>query len=88
MVPFVNFPPPSPTLDSYGLDVMPSSQKSQLPGLPGFDPDTLQPWIVQVVVAMTVLTLVCVGLRLLSRRLKGQGLWWDDWMLLFSMVRS
>ena len=85
MVGFVNFPSPSPILDSYGLDVM---SKSQLPGLPGFDADTLQPWIVQVVVGMTVLTLVCVGLRLLSRRLKGQRLWWDDWMLLFSMVRS
>lgn len=67
---------------------MPSSTESQLPGLPGYDPNSLQPWTVQVVVAMTVLALVSVGLRLVSRRLKGQSLWWDDWMLLFSMVRS
>ncbi|KAL2209536.1 hypothetical protein CC79DRAFT_1332697 [Sarocladium strictum] len=61
------------------------SQKSQLPGLPGFDPDNIQPWTVTVVVSMTVFALVSVGLRLLSRHLKSQKLWWDDWMILFSM---
>ncbi|KAH7136826.1 hypothetical protein B0J13DRAFT_81558 [Dactylonectria estremocensis] len=59
--------------------------ESQLPGLPGYDPHNIQPWIMQVVIAMTVLALVCVGLRILSRHLKGQKLWWDDWVLLFSM---
>ncbi|KAK0388882.1 hypothetical protein NLU13_5125 [Sarocladium strictum] len=62
-----------------------ASHKSQLPGLPGFDADNLQPWTVRVVVSMTVLALTSVGLRVLSRRLKSQPLWWDDWMVLFSM---
>ena len=49
--------------------------------------DNLQPWIVEVVVSVTTLSLVAVGLRLWSRKLKQQALWWDDWMILFSMVR-
>ncbi|KAH7126037.1 hypothetical protein EDB81DRAFT_203112 [Dactylonectria macrodidyma] len=59
--------------------------ESQLPGLPGYDPHNIQPWTMQVVISMTVLALTCVGLRLVSRHLKGQKLWWDDWVLLFSM---
>lgn len=57
-----------------------------LPGLPGYHPDNLQPWLVAVVVSMTVLALVAVGLRLLSRRMKHQQLWLDDKMIMFSMV--
>jgi hypothetical protein len=56
-------------------------------GLKGYDPNDLQPWTVQVVTSMTVLSVVCVGLRLFSRYLKGQKLWWDDWLIIFSMVR-
>jgi hypothetical protein len=46
----------------------------------------MQPWTVSVVAAMTVLEVVAVALRLLSRRLKGQGLWWDDYLIIFSLV--
>lgn len=60
--------------------------ESVLPGLPGFNPDNLQPWTVAVVVSMTILALMSVALRLVSRRIKGQPLWWDDYMILFSMV--
>jgi hypothetical protein len=60
--------------------------QSVLPGLPGFNPDDLQPWTVSVVVSMTILALTSVGVRLISRRIKGQPLWWDDYMILFSMV--
>lgn len=56
-------------------------------GIKGYDPDNLQPWTVQVVASMTVLAACCVGLRLLSRHLKGQKLWWDDYLIMFSMVR-
>lgn len=63
-----------------------SSSESQLPGLKGYDPHNIQPWTVQVVASMTVLAVVSVGLRILSRRLKAQKLWWDDWMIMFSMV--
>ncbi|QUC22484.1 uncharacterized protein UV8b_06725 [Ustilaginoidea virens] len=65
---------------------MSSDDKSQLPGLPGYDKDNLQPWLVAVTVSMTVLALAAVGLRLLSRRMKRQSLWLDDKMIIFSMV--
>ncbi|KAK5658468.1 hypothetical protein OQA88_1857 [Cercophora sp. LCS_1] len=58
---------------------------SQLPGLPGYDPDTIQPWTVDVVVSVTVLAVVAVGLRLWSRYIKGQPFWWDDWVIIFSL---
>ncbi|KAB5545510.1 hypothetical protein GE09DRAFT_1131405 [Coniochaeta sp. 2T2.1] len=55
-------------------------------GLKGYDPDNIQPWTVQVVTSMTVLAVVCIGLRLFSRHLKGQKLWWDDYFIIFSMA--
>ncbi|KAM0563171.1 hypothetical protein ACHAPJ_000887 [Fusarium lateritium] len=61
------------------------STESQLPGLPGFDKNSIQPWTVEVVVSMTVLALVSCALRLYSRHLKAQKLWWDDYVILFSM---
>ncbi|KAI1069844.1 hypothetical protein LB507_007984 [Fusarium sp. FIESC RH6] len=63
-----------------------SDQESQLPGLPGFDRHNIQPWTVEVVVSMTVLALLSCVLRLYSRHLKAQKLWWDDYVILFSMV--
>ncbi|GKU05286.1 unnamed protein product [Fusarium langsethiae] len=62
------------------------SDESQLPGLPGFDKNNIQPWTVEVVVSMTVLALVSCVLRLYSRHLKAQKLWWDDYVILFSMA--
>ncbi|RBR09477.1 uncharacterized protein FIESC28_09861 [Fusarium coffeatum] len=63
-----------------------SDQESQLPGLPGFDRHNIQPWTVEVVVSMTVLALASCVLRLYSRHLKAQKLWWDDYVILFSMA--
>lgn len=68
--------------------VMAEETPSPLPGLPGFNPNNLQPWTVQVVAAMTVLAFVCVVLRIISRRIRQQELWWDDRMIIFSMVGS
>ncbi|KAL2163943.1 hypothetical protein VTH06DRAFT_3156 [Thermothelomyces fergusii] len=59
---------------------------SVLPGIPGYDPDNLQPWTVAVVVSVTILAVAAVALRLLSRHIKGQKLWWDDYMIMFSMA--
>lgn len=47
--------------------------------------DDLQPWSIAVTTSVTVLAFVSVCLRLLSRWEKAQSLWWDDWMILFSM---
>ncbi|KAG5983498.1 hypothetical protein E4U55_008020 [Claviceps digitariae] len=65
---------------------MSSDGKSTFPGLPGYNADNLQPWTVAVVVSMTLLALFTVGLRLVSRRLNRQALWWDDKMIIFSMI--
>ncbi|KAL6874276.1 GPCR, PTH11-type [Trichoderma longibrachiatum] len=58
---------------------------SVLPGLPGYNPENLQPWTVQVVTAMTILAVGCVALRIVSRRLRKQKLEWDDRMIIFSV---
>lgn len=66
--------------------VMAEETPSVLPGLPGFNADNLQPWTVQVTASMTVLAVVCVILRIISRRLRQQALGWDDRMIIFSLV--
>ncbi|KAK4066786.1 hypothetical protein H0G86_004925 [Trichoderma simmonsii] len=65
--------------------VMAEETPSVLPGLPGFNADNLQPWTVQVTASMTVLAVVCVILRIISRRLRQQALGWDDRMIIFSL---
>lgn len=70
----MSVPPPDPNAPSV------------LPGILGYDPQNLQPWSLQVVVSITTLALVAVGLRIWSRCLKGQALWWDDYMIIFSMA--
>ena len=59
---------------------------SVLPGIPGYAPDDLQPWTVAVVASVTVLATVAVALRMVSRYIKAQHLWWDDYMIIFSLV--
>lgn len=49
-------------------------------------PDDLQPWSIAVTASMTSLAFFCVCLRLLSRYERKQALWWDDYMIVFSMV--
>lgn len=50
------------------------------------DPGNLQPWTIATVATVTVLAFVTVCLRLLARFERGQKLWWDDYMIIFSMV--
>jgi nicotinamide riboside transporter PnuC len=52
------------------------------------DQGNLQPWSIATVASVTVLAFVTVCLRLLARFERGQKLWWDDYMIIFSMVRS
>ncbi|KAH8802576.1 hypothetical protein F5884DRAFT_474588 [Xylogone sp. PMI_703] len=47
--------------------------------------DNLQPWTIATISSVTVLAFVSVALRILSRYERKQALWWDDWMILFSM---
>ncbi|PGG98715.1 hypothetical protein AJ80_09488 [Polytolypa hystricis UAMH7299] len=48
--------------------------------------DSLQPWTIAVTASVTVMAFVSVCLRLLSRYERNQRLWWDDWMIIFSMA--
>ncbi|GES57908.1 integral membrane protein [Aspergillus terreus] len=48
--------------------------------------DRLQPWVSATTIAVTVLAFVAVCLRLLARYERKQALWWDDWMILWSMA--
>ncbi|KAH1532537.1 hypothetical protein KXX61_002807 [Aspergillus fumigatus] len=47
--------------------------------------DSLQPWTIATTASVTVLAFVMVCLRLLARWERKQKLWWDDWMIMFSM---
>ncbi|KAJ4421066.1 hypothetical protein N0V82_003970 [Gnomoniopsis sp. IMI 355080] len=47
---------------------------------------SLQPWLIAVVASLAALSAVFVGLRLTSRRLMQQKLWWDDWFIMISMA--
>ncbi|KAL2010694.1 hypothetical protein VTN00DRAFT_6501 [Thermoascus crustaceus] len=47
--------------------------------------DNLQPWSIATSVSVTGLAFVTVCLRMLSRYERKQQLWWDDWMIIFSM---
>jgi nicotinamide riboside transporter PnuC len=50
------------------------------------DQGNLQPWTIATVASVTVLAFVTICLRLLARYERGQKLWWDDYMIIFSMV--
>lgn len=47
----------------------------------------LQQWLERIIVAMALLALLATCLRIASRRLNGQALWWDDWFAALNMVR-
>lgn len=50
------------------------------------DQDDLQQWSIATTASVTVLAFVTVCLRLLARYERKQKLWWDDYMIIFSMV--
>ncbi|PYH93222.1 hypothetical protein BO71DRAFT_355726 [Aspergillus ellipticus CBS 707.79] len=48
--------------------------------------EDLQQWATATTASVTVLAFLCVCLRVISRIERKQKLWWDDWMILFSMA--
>ncbi|RAH47081.1 uncharacterized protein BO66DRAFT_403731 [Aspergillus aculeatinus CBS 121060] len=44
-----------------------------------------QRWATATTTSVTVLAFLCVVLRIVSRLERKQKLWWDDWMIIFSM---
>jgi hypothetical protein len=58
------------------------------PPPPGVDlGDDRRPAIIAVSIVTWVLALLAVGLRLVCRQMKGVRLWWDDWLIIASLVR-
>lgn len=55
-------------------------------GVPHYSPDGMRKWIILCVSWMSVLSITAVSLRFYSRHLKRQKLWWDDYLIAFSMV--
>lgn len=45
-------------------------------------------WAIRVIVAMTILSAATVSIRVISRRIRRQKLWWDDWLCIISMVST
>lgn len=50
--------------------------------------ENLQPDIYASLAVCHTLACVAVALRLYSRRLKAQPLWWDDWLIFIALVRG
>lgn len=50
--------------------------------------ESRQSWLIAVISVMEGLALLSVALRLISRRIRAQKLWWDDWLIILSMVWS
>lgn len=49
--------------------------------------EELQSWLISVLAAMVILSTVAFTLRIVSRRVESQSLWWDDALILISTVR-
>lgn len=49
-------------------------------------PESLQPWLEQIIVFMTLLSLAAVLLRVYSRRLNQMPFWIDDWLAIGNLV--
>ncbi|PWY64259.1 integral membrane protein [Aspergillus heteromorphus CBS 117.55] len=48
--------------------------------------ENLQTWATATTASVTLLAFISVCLRIISRLERKQRLWWDDWMILFSMA--
>jgi hypothetical protein len=55
-------------------------------GVPHGSPGAMRRWLILVVSWMTTLAILSIALRLICRRIRKQKLWWDDYMIMFSMV--
>ena len=47
-----------------------------------------EPHLLPIFIVFTILPLVAVFLRVLARKTKQMGLWWDDYLILLASVQS
>lgn len=66
---------------------MPFKDEANIPGVPNYTPAQMRTWALVVASVMSFLAATSIVLRLLSRRIRQQKLWWDDKLIMFSMVR-
>lgn len=59
---------------------------TKVPGVPTFEPAAMRKWMIATASWTTAVAICFVLLRLLSRHIRKQRLWWDDQLLLISMV--
>lgn len=59
---------------------------SYVPGVPRYEPAGMRRWIILVVAFMTTLAFMAVAARLWCRHIRKQKFWWDDYLIMFSMV--
>lgn len=56
---------------------------------PGFNVDADRgPYLYQLILAMLILSAICVPLRFLSRKAAKLPILWDDWLIVIAMVFS
>lgn len=67
---------------------MPFKDEATVPGVPNYTPAQMRRWALVVSSMMTFLAVSSIFVRLISRRIRQQKLWLDDYMIMFSMVRS
>lgn len=65
---------------------MPFKDEANIPGVPNYTPKQMRTWALAVASVMSFLAACSIVLRLLSRRIRQQKLWWDDKLIMFSMV--
>lgn len=65
---------------------MPFKDEATVPGVPNYTPAQMRRWALVVSSMMTFLAVTSILLRLISRRIRLQKLWLDDYLIMFSMV--
>lgn len=66
----------------------PQLDQANVPGIPNYPPKQMRVWALSIASIMSFLAFVSISMRLLSRRIRAQPLWWDDYMIMFSMVHA
>lgn len=65
----------------------PQLDKANVLGVPSYPPKQMRVWALSVASVMSFLAFVSISMRLISRHIRAQPLWWDDYIIMFSMVR-
>lgn len=74
------------TLYIISATMVKADNEANIPGVPNYDPAQMRRWALVVASVMSFLAAVAICLRLLCRRIRKQPLWWDDYLIMFSMV--